>query len=109
MKCYEAIQCASRPSVVVYGGHPSLIDPLVQKLPGMLRVINSTRHSVDTRSFYRYKLVVVFTTNISHSSYYAVRSAARRANVPVHTMICKGSSTVAEEILNVLNRIDHAA
>lgn len=105
MKQYPALQSASRPSVVVYGGHPSLIAPLVQKLPGMLRVISSTRHAVDTRSFYRYKLVVVYTTNISHSSYSAVCSAARRANVPVHTMTHKGSTASAQEILSVLNSL----
>lgn len=105
MKKYDAIRTAAHPEVIVFGGHPSLIAPLLQKLPGLLRVVSSTRHSVDTSSFRQYRLVVIYTTNISHSSYYSTKAAAKRAGVPVHTMISKGSSTSAQEILNALSRL----
>lgn len=106
MKKYEAIRTATHPEVIVFGGHPSLIAPLMQKLPGLLRVVNSTRHAVDTSFFRQYRLVVIYTTNISHSSYYGTKAAAKRAGIPVHTMVSKGSSTSVWEILDALNRLD---
>ncbi len=105
MKKYKAIHSAAHPEVIVYGGHLSLISPLQQRFPGLLRVVSSTRHSVDTTSFKNYKLIIIFTTNISHSSYYCTKAAAKRAGVPVHTMISKGSSTSAKELLDVLSRL----
>lgn len=105
MKKYEAIRTAAHPEVIVYGGHPSLISPLLQRFPGLLKVVNTTRHSLDTSSFKNYKLIIIFTTNISHSSYYSTKAAAKRAGVPVHTMISKGSSTSASELIDVLSRL----